>query len=306
MQKKIFKTIAMVFVCATLALGCATFVGCGDDTPKVNSIKLNKNELILMEKDTEKLSATVDPSGISVTWSSSDSSKVIVDQTGKVVGISETTTPVTVTATAGDKSATCTVVVTPRPVEYEEVASVQFKVDDLLDTSSEDTSYKETLKLNENNEFTEEIALKNNLIYLTAADTDSNGKILKKPSLNKRSTGGITFGDKKDGKTFHESIKTGGKGTIENASIKLVLEKGAKIAIYCRNGSNAKSNIITLFNSNFQKLGNQSVELPVEETSINSKDRLVPTYTTTKGGTYYISSENASLLIYAIDIFYEI
>ncbi len=274
MEKKIFKTIVMVFVCATLALGCATFVGCGDDTPKVNSIKLNKNELILMEKDTEILIATIDPSGISVTWSSSDRAKVIVDQTGKVVGISETTTPVTVTATAGDKSATCTVIVTPRPVEYEEVASIIFDAGNLVSET-----------------YTEDIELCSGVMWATADDSIKDGKNNGDIKVEDK---GRDFGDKK----FTKSLKLNGKGNAEKRSIKLVLEKSAKILVYSKSGSAGTPRIVNLYSSEYTKIDGQTFSIDEEK---DGKVLIVK-----NAGTYYIGTETGSISIYGIEIFYEI
>ena len=78
----------------------------------VESVSLNKKELSLTEGESETLTATVKPDNATdktVTWSSSDASVATVDATGKVTAVKAGTA--TITAKAGDKSATCTVTV---------------------------------------------------------------------------------------------------------------------------------------------------------------------------------------------------
>ena len=75
----------------------------------VTSITLSKTALTLTEGDTETLTATVKPDNAtdkSVTWSSSNPSVATVDN-GKVTAVAEGTA--TITAKAGEKTATCTV-----------------------------------------------------------------------------------------------------------------------------------------------------------------------------------------------------
>lgn len=90
-------------------------------TVDVTSVELNKTELALVEGDSETLTATVKPDDATdktVTWSSSDSSIAKVDD-GKVTAVKEGTA--TITAKAGEKSATCKVVVAKKVIEVESV-----------------------------------------------------------------------------------------------------------------------------------------------------------------------------------------
>ena len=83
----------------------------------VSSITLSRTSLNLTKGQSETLSATVTPSDATdknVTWTSSDATLVSVDQNGKVTALKGGSA--TVTASAGEKSATCTVEVTV-PVE---------------------------------------------------------------------------------------------------------------------------------------------------------------------------------------------
>jgi hypothetical protein len=57
------------------------------------------------------ITPTIDPAGYPIQWSSSDESIATVDETGKVTGVKASTVPITITAKAGGKTATCNVVV---------------------------------------------------------------------------------------------------------------------------------------------------------------------------------------------------
>lgn len=83
----------------------------------VSSITLSRTSLSLTKGQSETLTATVSPADATdkvVTWTSSDMTLVSVDQNGKVTALKGGS--VTVTASAGEKSATCAVEVTV-PVE---------------------------------------------------------------------------------------------------------------------------------------------------------------------------------------------
>lgn len=78
----------------------------------VTSVELNQTNLTLKPEETATLVATVNPDNATdktVTWTSSDASIATVDETGKVTAIKDGTA--TITARAGEKSATCTVTV---------------------------------------------------------------------------------------------------------------------------------------------------------------------------------------------------
>jgi uncharacterized protein YjdB len=78
----------------------------------VNSVSLNKSELVLDKGQSETLTATVTPDDAAdktVIWSSSDTKIVTVDSNGKVTAVAGGSA--TITAKAGDKQATCTVTV---------------------------------------------------------------------------------------------------------------------------------------------------------------------------------------------------
>lgn len=71
----------------------------------VNSITISPTSYTLPVGGSTDLTVTVDPSDAAVTWTSSKESVAMVSQSGHVVAIAEGTS--TITATAGDKSATC-------------------------------------------------------------------------------------------------------------------------------------------------------------------------------------------------------
>ena len=92
-------------------------------TVSVESVTLDKTTLELEEEGTATLAATVKPDNATdktVTWTSSDATVATVDNTGKVTAVKKGTA--TITAKAGDKSATCTVNVKEKsPVAVESI-----------------------------------------------------------------------------------------------------------------------------------------------------------------------------------------
>lgn len=83
----------------------------------VSSISLNKSSVTLRVGGTVTISATVSPSdatNANVTWSTSNSEIATVSSSGKVTA-KKVGGPVTITAKAGGKSATCSVTVEPTP-----------------------------------------------------------------------------------------------------------------------------------------------------------------------------------------------
>ena len=86
-------------------------------TVPVTSITLNYPDLSLVEGDTETLVATITPDDATdkaVTWTSSDASVAQVDAQGKVSALKEG--KAVITATAGEKSATCDVTVSKKVI----------------------------------------------------------------------------------------------------------------------------------------------------------------------------------------------
>ena len=81
----------------------------GGGTATVTSISIDPT-LALKVGETGQLTATVDPAGTAVTWSSDQEAIATVDANGLVTAKADGTA--TITAKAGDKSATCTVTVT--------------------------------------------------------------------------------------------------------------------------------------------------------------------------------------------------
>ena len=77
----------------------------------VTSIGLDADEMKLTVGDKGQLTAKVDPAGTAVTWSSDKEEIATVDANGLVTAVAMGTA--IITAKAGDKTATCTVTVTP-------------------------------------------------------------------------------------------------------------------------------------------------------------------------------------------------
>ena len=83
----------------------------------VTSVSLNKTSLALTEQETFQLSATVSPDNATdktVTWSSSNTAVATVSSNGLVTAVQEGSA--TITAKAGDKTASCTVTVSKKVI----------------------------------------------------------------------------------------------------------------------------------------------------------------------------------------------
>ena len=92
----------------------------------VTSISLDRTTLTMTEGDTQTLTATVKPDDASdktVTWTSSNTSVAKVDG-GKVTAVAQGTA--TISAKAGDKTATCAVTVNPKIVDTSGPVIVSF------------------------------------------------------------------------------------------------------------------------------------------------------------------------------------
>lgn len=90
-------------------------------------ITLNKSELTLTAGESTSLTATVTPEGSTdtVVWSSSKTDVATVDATGKVTAVAPG--EATITATAGTKTATCTVKVEAAPCTHTSLTPVPAK-----------------------------------------------------------------------------------------------------------------------------------------------------------------------------------
>lgn len=111
---------------------------------KVSEVKLNKTSVSLKAGETEQLTATVTPDNATdktVTWTSSNE-KIATVADGKITAVAPGTA--TITATAGDKSATCTVTVAKEaqiikdPKKYPRVPKDYAKVDPVVTTVNSD------------------------------------------------------------------------------------------------------------------------------------------------------------------------
>lgn len=112
--------MVVALICAmTCVFGLVACNNGEEQTVAVESVTLNKTELTLEVGGEETLTATVVPDNATdktVTWSS-DNAAVATVENGKVTAVSAGSA--TITATAGNKSATCTVTVNaPVTVDY--------------------------------------------------------------------------------------------------------------------------------------------------------------------------------------------
>lgn len=78
---------------------------------EVFALKLDKVDFTLRANESYRINATVDPIGAPVTWTSSNEAAALVGVDGTVVNVNtgSSQVKVTITATAGDRVATCTV-----------------------------------------------------------------------------------------------------------------------------------------------------------------------------------------------------
>ena len=136
-MKKLFKlfcTALAVILIAGVSSGCGkdetTPSGgngsneTGPTTVAVTGVSLNKQTLSMVEGDSETLTSTVAPSNATnkaVSWKSSDASVASVDNSGKVTAVKAGSATITVTTTDGSKTATCSVTVTAKTIEVNDV-----------------------------------------------------------------------------------------------------------------------------------------------------------------------------------------
>ena len=103
---------------------CKITVNPAAENIPIESVSLNKSNLNLEEGNTETLKATINPSNTTdnqkLVWSSDNPTVATVDQTGKITANSAGEAVITVTTT-NNKTASCVVVVTKKPVPIESV-----------------------------------------------------------------------------------------------------------------------------------------------------------------------------------------
>ena len=112
---------------ATITAKISTFsatctVTVTDPYVKVTSVTIDKTSLDMVEGDAVQLTATVAPDNATdkaVTWKSSDTKVATVSASGEVVAVAEG--KATITATAGDASASCEVAVAKKVIAVESV-----------------------------------------------------------------------------------------------------------------------------------------------------------------------------------------
>ena len=137
----------------------------------VTSVSLNKTSLSLTEGDTATLTATVKPDNATnktVTWSSSNTAVATVDASGKVTAVKEGSA--TITAKAGDKTATCAVTVAAKVIA---VTSVTLDKTSLSLTEGDSATLTATVKPDNATNKTVTWSSSNTAV----ATVDANGKV---------------------------------------------------------------------------------------------------------------------------------
>ena len=112
----------------------------------VTGVSISKTTLVLVEGESETLSASVAPSNATnkkFSWSSSKTSVAAVDDNGKVTAVAAGTATITVMTADGNKTATCTVTVEAAAIP---VTGVSFDKPTASLTVGEDLTLKVTIK----------------------------------------------------------------------------------------------------------------------------------------------------------------
>lgn len=135
MKHRFLRRICAAALCLVMALGLAApslaeddddaGPGEGDEPAVAASITLDNTELEIVTGKTATLHATTTPPGVDVVWSSSNSDVAEVDNNGHVTAVSAG--PATITAAAGEKTASC--IVTVRDPVY--VREIYFSSDEI-------------------------------------------------------------------------------------------------------------------------------------------------------------------------------
>ena len=113
----------------------------------IESITLSRTAYTLSEYKTYKLNATVVPEDAQVTWESSNPTVATVDQTGLVTCVSHTNgAKTTITAKAGDKSATCVITVKVTPAKSITLSDMSVNLGNSATLNAKFTPYNSTSK----------------------------------------------------------------------------------------------------------------------------------------------------------------
>ena len=150
--------------------------GGGGGDVAVTGVSLNKTSTSIQVGASEQLTATVEPNNATnkaVTWSSNTTSVATVDNNGNVTAVSEGTATITVTTQDGNKTATCTVTVTPASSDPVAVTGVSLnKTSTTLTVGGSETLTETVQPSNATNK-----AVNWSCNPTSVATVDSNGKV---------------------------------------------------------------------------------------------------------------------------------
>lgn len=189
----------------------------------VSKIALNKTSTMILADYSEQLEETITPSNATnqnIIWSSSNNSVASVDSSGKVTAISNGSAVITVTSVDGNKTASCTCIVSDTDISVESVS---------LNKESTTIEIKKSEQLYAS---VSPVLAKNKAVTWTSSDTsiavvDNNGTITGK----KAGTSVISV-ISDDGKKTDSCICTISEGTVPIEAVAipaaLTIKKGSQ------------------------------------------------------------------------------
>jgi len=199
---------------------------------KENELVLNKSKIILdLQNEKEKiLEAIIKPENGSVTWMSFDENIAKVDETGKVIAISEGET--SIVAICGELSSACIVEV--KAIKDDET-DINVELDDIIEEENSNTTeniIQENSNTNEN--ITQKNNNKGNSLLIEENFIDVKNKNINLNLTNKKEEN-IDFSTNINGKVYFMSTNKNVATVDKNGKVLAVGVGNAKIIVSCSN-----------------------------------------------------------------------
>ena len=153
-----------------------------DTTVSAIGVSLNKTSLTLTEGDSSSLTAIVSPSNATnknVTWASSNSSVVSVDQNGNIKAIKAGSATITVTTKDGGHTAQATITVKAKPVVDTTVSVTGVSLNKTSLTLTEGDSSSLTATINPSNATNKNVTWASSNSSVVTVDANGNIKAIK-------------------------------------------------------------------------------------------------------------------------------